>query len=178
MTRFLAKLFWPAIIGGGLLLALGVFMARHGAVSGVEFSPDLVSHRNYHYYAVFGVRVWPKQTRQWRTDLEQYLHRRNLVPPTDVGPRWHPVLESRQGKPDRFGRAQPMCVELKCLAGRSGEWVTWSKQHPELAAKLWPRVVQLARAERYDQIRNAVLAARLAEKDGRFEAHYREFVGD
>ncbi len=178
MHDLIRKLTWLIVIPGVLLLVGGAYVCMRGTVQGVQFSPDLVSHRSFHYYELFGVQVWPTRTREWRSALEEFLHAEGLVPPSSGEPRWHRVTSRRANGTDWNGPALAACSELGCLDAESERWVQWSTTHPELAAKVWPRVIALAREEQYDKISNAMLAAKLAEKDGNFEKYYREFADD
>ena len=165
------------ILGSLLVILAGGLLLVFGQVSGVEFSPDEVCHRSFHVYRVGGVEIGPRTTSRWQTDLERYLQQRGLVTPSPYRQaRWHLVHERRRGRALTTGKAAQMCRELECFTGESATWVAWSRQHPDIAAKLWPEVIAMARETEYDRVADALLAAELAESPEQFDKLLREFA--
>lgn len=131
---------------------LGWFFGPSGLVSGVEFSPERFSHRSFRYYQWCGIPITPRQTHEWRTPTDEYLHQQQLVPDTEnVTTHWDFVKGSAPGVRGWHGRAKSMCQSIGCWNG-DDQWLTWSKQNPELAEVVWPQVISWARDRRYDEI--------------------------
>ncbi len=175
---WLKWLCWSIGILVGLFLAclgLGEF-TQSGTATHVDFSPDLFTHRTVRELYLLGYPILVLGERPWRTDLDEYLHAEGFVPGPDTAePRWCMIKGFRPGVRGWSGRAKSFCREARCFGGESEEWVTWSEQHPELSARLWPKVVALVRRESYW---NAAMALRAAEQAGPewadVEALYRE----
>jgi len=141
-----------------LLVALGWFFGPSGTVHGVEFSPDRFCHRSFRYHLWCGIQITPKETHQWRSDLEEYLHEQGFVSSADApNPRWLLVKGFKPFVRGWFGEAKFLCQAVDCYGGGSNRWVTWSKDHPELAKVLWPQVVRWARNDQYAEIGSLIL---------------------
>ncbi len=139
-----------------IIIALTVFgwvTDQSGWAHGVEFSPDLFCHRSFRYYQWCGIQVTPKQTREWRSAVDEYVHENGFVSDADVDePRWHFVHGFAPGWRGWVGIAKPFCLGVGCWKG-SDQWVKWSEDHPDLAKIVWPQVVTWARHEQYGEVR-------------------------
>ena len=139
------------LVCGGIFI-LGCLLGSTGSVSGVEFSPDRISHRSFQYFAWCGIPVTPKVTREWRSPTDEFLHAHGFAPNADVAnPRWHFVKGMAPGVRGWSGEAKPMCKAIGCWS-RSDEWIKWSEANPELAQAVWPQVVEWARDRRYHEV--------------------------
>ena len=135
-----------------VLVVSAEYFELAGWTTGVEYSPDLFVHRSFRYYTVLGIRLTPKRTETWMSPVDEYLHRNGFVDATASSqPRWRLVKAYAPGVRGWSGDAKWMCMGLGCWAG-SDRWVKWSEQHPELAKRLWPHVVDRVRRERYDEV--------------------------
>lgn len=144
------------------LAALACFVGLSGTVSGVEFSPDRFSHRSFRYYQFCGLQITPKQTREWRSHVDDYLHKHGFVSNgNSQNPRWHFVKGFAPGVRGWSGMAKYMCQSVGCWNG-DDKWIKWSNERPDLAEVIWPQVVTWARNGQYDEI---VTLFRLTELD-------------
>ena len=149
MSRPLRKfVFTFAVVA--TILALGWFLGPSGRVSGVEFSPDTISHRSFTYFQWCGIQCTPRQQNEWQSDVDAYLHEFGYVTPTERK-RWHFVKGFAPGVRGWHGHAKYMCQSVGCWSG-DDQWVQWSHDNPELAAIVWPQVVSWARQEKYYEI--------------------------
>lgn len=151
MTRKRRRLQIVLIVGAIAvsLAALSWFLGLSGTVYGVEFSPDRFSHRSFRYYQWCGIQITPKQSREWRSEVDDYIHEHGFVANVDrPDPRWHLVKGFAPGVRGWHGNAKLMCQSVGCWGGND-EWVTWSEDHPDLAKIIWPQVVVWARNEQY-----------------------------
>ncbi|MCO6045272.1 hypothetical protein NG895_15275 [Aeoliella sp. ICT_H6.2] len=145
---------WPSI-GVVVLLVMGGgwFCGPSGRVTGVEFSPDLFEHRSFRYYQWCGIPITPKETHVWRTDFDAYLHDAGYIDTAGIDePRWQLVKGFAPGVRGWSGPAKHGCQAIGCFNGDDGQWITWSSDHPELAAVAWPVIVLWVRDERYDAV--------------------------
>lgn len=125
-----------------------------GRVHGVEFSPDLVKHRSFSYWVLFDVQVTPTRQHEWFQTVDEFLHSNGYVAPSSqTPPRWYFVKGFRPSWRGWIGPAKSYCQAVGCW-GSGSDWQTeFTKKHPELAARLWPRVLDLARREEFDTVR-------------------------
>lgn len=123
-------------------------------VAGVECSPDLVAHRSFRYQRRLWIRVSDRETREYRTPLEQYITDQKWVAiQNNEEPRWYLSKEFGNGGHNGFndGPAKHVCKALRCYAGDSQAWVDWSRKNPEDAKQLWPEFYDLLRQERFGE---------------------------
>lgn len=147
---------WPWVLMGMLLalpLIAGATM-RFGLVHGQEFSPGAFQRRSFLWYELplIGIQLTPIVRNNSTNDLEQYVTQQKWVLEQQTGPTsWDLVRGSRGGGPREVeGEAAILCAYLDSQnADKELVWLKWSKEHPELAAVLWPHVAQLAREELY-----------------------------
>jgi len=132
-----------------LVLVVGYLLLGDDEAA-VEFSPDKFCHRSVSYIHFFGMRLGPFDIEEWQTSLERYLHDAGLVPPSPQDPaRWHYVRGNRRRARGPIGQAYWKCVSMGCHRRSDRSLVEWSEENPRLAEVLWPKVVSLARDERY-----------------------------
>lgn len=158
-----------------LLALLGQVMGCNGWARGVEYSPDLLSHRSFRYLVCCGVQVTPKQTDVWRSSLDDYLYENKYATPASTHPpRWRLVQGFSPGIRGWSGEVKFVCQGLGCWESTDSVWVDWSEEHPKLAAVLWPRVVAWLRSEEYDRVTHLFFfqerTLREAEDTGTVEA--------
>lgn len=143
-------LFVPA---GLLALPFLAIVLSSGTARGVEFSPDLFKHRSFKYWAsplLPDDQIGWRRTEEWTSPLEDYLHSNGYIKPVKtVDVRWDLIKGFRPGVRGWSGGAKYMCQGLGCWGEGSEKWVTWSAQHPDLAAVLWPKVIDFARSGDY-----------------------------
>ena len=169
---------------GILLLAVaavvlvGFFIDSTGVASGVEWSPELFRHRSFRYFQFAGIQVAPKQTDEWASDLEEYLHAERLIPkcsPDEI--TWEFVRGHAPGVRGWGGDAKLLCKGMGCWGRDSAkEWVEWSRCHPELAKALWPEIVQRARRHQYFEVYAALLMYREEMRAARTAEEVREVL--
>ncbi len=155
------------LVISGLLILCALFGALWFAfppqkVTGVEVSNDVVQHRSFYRRRWLGFTIH-EETKRWETPLETYIKKQGWVreQKTD-NPQWHLSKEmveyrglmiSLQSRHLGFikGRARQLCSLLRCYSGQSDRWVTWSKQHPERAAEVWPEFYRLLREDSWSE---------------------------
>jgi hypothetical protein len=137
----------------GVFALLAFFAVQwFGVVSGVEFSPDTFSQREFRYYELPLLR-W-RISRVYHVDLTGPLEKRvrddkNLFPPAKAKPpRWHLVAMERS----RTTYTDDALIVWRYFNEESDaprRWLKWNREHPELAKILWPAIVEVCRGERY-----------------------------
>lgn len=131
---------------------IGWFLGPSGIVTGIEFSPDRFMHRSFRYYQWCGIQVTPRQSHEWRSKVDDYIHEHSFASDVDMpNARWHFVKGFAPGIRGWHGNAKHMCQSVGCWDGND-EWVQWSVDHPALAKIIWPQVVAWARNEQYNEI--------------------------
>jgi len=146
-----------------LLAFLGVADLTIEYQFGTEFSPDAFQHRMYHRYSFMGRPITRKIYEDKKWALDEYLHRKGLIPPSDLGePRWWLVQCFDHGRSDwgSLGKGYDICLRLQTFPSERDYWVPWSEKHPDIAKVLWPQVVV---ALREDQLEEAVRLLSAAE---------------
>jgi hypothetical protein len=135
-----------------LAVIVGPKFELSGVVSGVEFSPDLMKHRSFRYFEVLGIQVSPTQHRVWRSSIDEYLVSNGYaVEVSTESPRWRFVKGFRPRVRGWHGHAKYSCQALGCW-NDDDQWIKWSIANPELAAVLWPQVVQWLREEKDSEV--------------------------
>ena len=145
---FLAKLvrLWAilfAVVGVVMLILL---IGGHYGES--QFSPDSFETRGVSCYYIpqtnLEVLRWPGKP--YRMKIVQFWIDNGYLPETsprakrwDVISGWHPLPRQIYS-----GSAKAFCYKAGCNTDEmADEWINWSRQHPDLADKLWPEVVSL-----------------------------------
>jgi hypothetical protein len=133
------------VIAASLLF---ISAGRMGYAQGTEWSPGRFEHRSFSYIVAFDFQLTPKQTSQWRTELEMFLHKSGFVPPhvADVDD-WEFMRGSAPGVRGWIGEARIINPILK-----DETWVDWSVRNPELAKTLWPEFVARAQARQFNRL--------------------------
>jgi hypothetical protein len=147
--KYLEAGVWVGLVAIVILIA-GWFIGPSGTATGVEFSPDLFRHRSFRQHQWCGV-AYSKETEEWQSAIDDYLHAEGFVTASSHKARWHFVKGFAPGVRGWHGPAKHMCQAVGCFSG-DDRWVQWSKDHPELAKVLWPQVVAWARNEDYTTI--------------------------
>jgi tetratricopeptide (TPR) repeat protein len=96
--------------------------------------------------------------------LEKYLITNKFVTPLkNAEPVWHLVHTQRAGGRRRLGDAGILCDYFD-MTDDSGQpfWLTWTKDHPQLAKIVWPIVARLARQQLYVLIPELMTLAKSA----------------
>jgi tetratricopeptide (TPR) repeat protein len=139
----------------GALLAL-VTIAGFGMVAGEEFCPHTFARRSFVFYRIPLVRlqITPVFRDNATNRLERYLTNIGLLPqPPAAGVRWDVVRAGGAGAWQWQGEASILCNYLdQQLPDGNYVWLQWSKDHPELAKRLWPAVARAARSHLYTVI--------------------------
>lgn len=145
--------FFLGLTVAALPVGVGQLAGCNGRVTGVEYSPDLLCHRSFRYWAVCGCQVSLKETEAWRSDLDQFFLDEGYVGSEAKRPaRWWFSKGFAPGVRGWHGKAKHTCFSLGCFSDRDREWVDWSRQKPNLAEALWPTVITWIREERVDDI--------------------------
>jgi hypothetical protein len=138
-----------ALVGLLLLIASVVLF---GGVWGEEFSPDTFRRRTFAFFEIPVVRlqVSPVKRVELVDDVQTHLTSAGLIP-KNAKPQWEVVKRNR-----RISGASPPApagILLDYFDMTDGEgatlWLQWSKDHPKLAALLWPEVLAAAAQRLY-----------------------------
>jgi len=175
------------IVGSILLIATIIAYATlwFGNVEGVEFAADAFLRRKFDYYEIPLIRVQVSGIE--RSDstgpVENYLLGQKLVrlrTPAASAPRRWDLVNARQNSVQRaFGEAGILCRYLDMRdADGAHIWLTWSKDHPELARILWPEVQNVAEKQLYFLIPELFQRARKADDAKRFQTEIKQFLAD
>jgi tetratricopeptide (TPR) repeat protein len=165
-------------LGGVALLAFVYFFFCH--CEGYEFSPDRFVRRHFSFYRVpgIGLRVSPIFRKSATSDLETYILGQPYfkASQSDQEPRWD-VVEFRNFRTEWQGDAKFLCRLLDETNQEADlEWLPWSRSHTELAAVLWPDVIELARDDLYILIPELMSLARGASDPDDFQAKRNNFL--
>lgn len=150
------------LIFSGLLLFVGFL--HSGRVHGVEYSPDLYCHRSFHYFQLFGLQVTRTHVKEWYSNVDRYLHDSGYARRRPIAnPRWLFCKGFAPAVRGWSGEVKTLCHSLGCFRGDDNKWVEWSEANPELAAEVWPVVVNWIDKEQYDELVYLFLASDLIE---------------
>ena len=142
-----------SLVGGlGLLLVIAVCTVTFGRVEGEEFSPHTFQRRRFRYVEIplLGIQVWPIDRQDTTNDLEQHLRLLPGIVESPTVKRWDLGRVRRTGQDWEEGDVLILCMYLDAVDAKEQlHWYTWSLEHPELAAELWPVVGQLAQKQMY-----------------------------
>lgn len=164
-----AKIAWAAIglLGGVLALAFAVLLFGHA--QGEEFSPDTFECRSFSYYRIplTEIQVTAIRHYKYNSPLRDHLFRNNLLPKSeDNAPRWNLVyrhtLTSREGIVGDAKILIDFVPEFRWDI--KNEWLSWTQDHPDLAAVLWPAIAELARTNLYIYVPDILELAEAAEQ--------------
>jgi hypothetical protein len=153
------------------LAAVCLCVLLFGKVDGVEFSPDGFERRAYDFHRVplLNWQVRPTSRTSITGDVERYVRSQGWIPAPGKSRRWDAVsLTSVTGT--RAGEASILCHYFDLRDGNGSlVWLTWSNDHPELAASLWSAVHRLALVEAYPLVPEIFELAAQAESKEAFQ---------
>ena len=144
-----------------------------GEVNGEEFSPDDFSRRSFSYNVMPFFKVCLRGIEyQDRTPVfEQTLlsdgYLGEIAKKLDGSKQWHLVYDSASDpkSPDFDAKLLVRFLELKNTQFES-IWMKWNDDYPELAAKFWPVVADMARNNLYVELTDIMArAVSLTEHD-------------
>ncbi len=163
--RFLCTI--AGLFIGAILLFFTVWIFGH--VRGEEFSPDTFEVRSFSYYRIPLTEIQVKAVRHhtFGSALRDHLIRKNLLPKSaNDTPRWDLVYRQNLWSREAIlGDAQFLVDFLPDFRdGWDDEWLTWTQDHPDLAAILWPAVAELARTNLYIFVPDLLELAEVAEQ--------------
>ena len=131
------------VVTGAGLPALLLLLSTRGGRS--YFSPDTLNTKHQTERLLFGtdIPVYRSEFTFDRYELVDYLISKGYWHPKPVDdPRWmqmnHWNLQWRDGHSNLYAE----------LAWHEDRWMTWSEEHPELAAVVWPIVLETLRRNR------------------------------
>ena len=144
-----------SILLGGLLVPSLIYLFLGGRVSGVEFSPDDFSRRQFSYNVmpIFRIPISGRRFNDVTPVFEQTLILNGFIDRGNPNPHWDLVSDSRTHRQSPDFDAQYLCRMLD-LSGNQKTmvksfWQTWNDEHPVLATQFWPLVAELARQGLY-----------------------------
>jgi hypothetical protein len=147
---------WEMVVGSSAFLSLFVLLtAEPGCVSKTEFSPDSLAFRSRDYVCYPFLEI----DSEWEPPLVARIREFDdgLVPQTSP-PRWHFVHGDKWRTRGWIGDAKPAYRLF-----RNEDWLQWTDQNPDLAKKLWPKIIHMLRQERYGPVTVALMFARDAK---------------
>ncbi len=157
----------------GLVLVLAAFVlsasvALFGHVAGVEFSPQTFERRAFAYYQIpwigWQVSRVTRSIQPGRCERQLLAEQWLTLPATEVR-RWDLVQGERGGEVLDPYRANILCRYFDTYDGAGQPvWLTWSRDHAELAPTLWKTVAVVARSGRYELLPDVFEAAAAAEQ--------------
>ena len=173
------------VAGVVVTLSLGLVIFVFGRVSGREFAPSHFRMRGFSFYEfpLLGVQVTP--IRRWditpdiasRLSATAWISRPNTPPQT-----WHLVSLSRGSTAVRFADAELLTrfLEYEPVAASidSRNWLSWSRDHSDVANLLWPQVQKLANEELYLFIPELFAIARRADDAAAAARQIERFLDD
>jgi hypothetical protein len=137
-----------------LVLFIGGAIWSQGRVSGSEFAPSHFRTRHFSFWEVplLHLQLTPIQRTTRSLPAARYLRANQMLQRTPGPPQqWHLVRLARGFTPGVPGDADILIRHLRLPSAGSTTpfWETWSRDHPELAKELWPRIQHLAEHELY-----------------------------
>jgi len=137
-----------------------------GHVHGTEFSAETLSRREFQYYQLplFGIQVTPLDRTVVAAPTEQFLISNKYITP--IRPEQWDLIRGYEGvwPVDPLG-ASILCTYFDAVNQKSQPiWVAWTKDHPQLAAILWPEVIAVARSRHYAMIPDMMQLVQVADE--------------
>jgi hypothetical protein len=127
----------------GVAIIYVVAIATAGGGLG-SFSPDTFQYRTQSevLLPLTSVPLYRSGCSYHQPPLFQYLVAQGYWAPSGASdPKWLPAFRwNRQWKDGYSGLHRE-------LSWRGPEWINWSKSHPEMAAELWPLLLEVLRAD-------------------------------
>jgi hypothetical protein len=172
-VRWAQRILIVAVVTLGSLAAMLIAVASYGGLAGEEFSPDAFKRRSFFTYQIPVVRfqISPVSRTDCTNPLESYLSTSRLVPPSARGfSRWD-LVTSISGSRRWTGEASILCNYLDQQDEKNNYvWLDWSKENPQLARSLWPRIAEVARRQLYLLVPDLMQLADTAEDAERLSA--------
>ena len=166
-----------AVGGGGAVL---LTLASFGMVTGEEFCPDQFQRRSFVFYQVplLRVQVTPVFRDEQSHLLSDYLTKNGLLPqPTGLATKWDVMQTFGAASGHWKGNALILCNYLDQQNGDgSYRWLTWSKDHPQLAKSLWPRIAEVARLQLYTLTPGLFALADAADGPNQFNERISDYL--
>lgn len=166
----LAAIFrWTALAGLGLVILIYLASTKGGRTF---FSPDTLESREQgerlSYF--FLLPVSRSNFKVYRPKLASYLIAEGYWSAKSTNtPRW--LLVEHWNSQWRDGDTM-----LSRIFGRTSYWIDWSEQHPDLAAVVWPRVLESLRQSNlelsYDEPSAILDIAKAAKSPEDFERRF------
>lgn len=127
-----------------------------GHVSGVEFSPETFSRRDFLYYEIPLVRlkVTPIMRSAHAGPVEDLVLAEKHITAAASAKTWDLVyIQKGAASIRQESEAQVLAFFLDATDhGSASVWAKWSEQNPTLAAELWPVVQKYAQSGLYLQL--------------------------
>lgn len=169
---------WTSLLLAGffllvfLPLAMVVFVAMFGRVSGSEFSPNTFEQRQFSYYEIpfVKIQVMPVQRSAVPSGLHNLLMANSLIPPSKTPDRWDLVATNQTEGYSPECDAAILANYLNDDPWAGNRWTLWTEEHADLANVFWAKVADMARFSRYLIIPSLFRAAERADSAKELEA--------
>lgn len=126
-----------------------LIIAGCGRGGEAQFSPDTMQKRGVTVYSIpyadvelFRIASPPRSP----ILVDYWIDQGFLIPPSNSDSiRWDVITGWRAWERLSFGgRAKGFWYRCSCRSDDAmNEWIDWSKRHPDLANRLWPKVIEL-----------------------------------
>ena len=156
---------WKGMVAVALGMLAMVFLGVlvFGRVEGMEFSPQRFRMRRFYYYhlPIVRLQVYPIEFESVASDLAKHVRANRLVGTVRNEPvRWD-IATMREVGRSYEGDALLLVRYLEQPGAKGVEsWLSWTENHPERAAQLWPLVARLAQENMYVLIPDLLQSAR------------------
>jgi hypothetical protein len=128
-----------------------LWVAHYGDASRVEFSPVSFEFRvtTKYYVPHTDLLLYSVEHEPYRNRITQYwIDCGYFTPPLKVNlQQWDTLSDWKRWEPGLGdGEAWSFWGKAACRSKTEvAQWMKWSEDHPQLAEKLWPKVIQLLR---------------------------------
>lgn len=162
------------VVGGSLFCLIGfLILISLGQHSGVEFSPDDFSRRNYSQIQlpIINYTYQPLTYFDDTDETSEFLQLSKLIPPSkNKIPVWHTVSDSKLPLDSTSCDARFLCDLLDERDDNFARyWLVWTQDHPDMAPVLWANVSSLARDYLYWSIPQLMDIARTSRDAEAFD---------
>ena len=144
---------WVTVIATVLIcLVVGFVIRTQGSVSGFEFAPSHFEQRTFSFYEIplIHLQITPIRRMGDTPQTAKYVRMTTLKNvPKGRATTWHLVSISRGLTGQTVADADLLMQHLQLGDDQDPYWKSWSKQHPNHSAILWPIIQQLAKRELY-----------------------------
>ena len=184
-TKLFLVIFFSSIVA---LVITGLALFGAGQTSGVEFSPDDFSRRQFTYNQTpfFKWVIIGKTYTDATTTMDSSLVTGGFIKPIRNKTKvWHLISDS--GTNSEFYLPSHKCdarflTDYIDLYNEDGDeiWTLWNQDFPNSAKLFWPRIAELARDEMYLRIPDVMRTAMAIEKDepDKFEKQLDKVIAD